>query len=94
MLTIGILQDSRGQQYLSCAATHLTAFASVTGRMSLRVSVNMVHPIDDAGNIGVRVSLHCITTGVSAAVLCSLLIQPCFCLSDLFSCPYLAMLKV
>ena len=54
MLTLGIVRDSMGKPFLSCASTHLTAFTGTRGGgIASRFSLNMVHPIDDAGSIAV-----------------------------------------
>ena len=52
-MTLGFQLDPQGQPYLSCGATHLTAFAASFGALGVQVSVNIVHPIDDAGMIRV-----------------------------------------
>ena len=44
------------QQYLQCAASHLTAFLGSLSASALQFNVNMVHPIDDAGSLEVRSS--------------------------------------
>ena len=41
------------QQYLQCAASHLTAFLGSLSPSSLEFEVNVVHPIDDAGSLQV-----------------------------------------
>jgi hypothetical protein len=56
VLTLGIVRDQQGRAFLSCASTHLTAFTGTRGGgISSRFKLNVVHPIDDAGNITVRV---------------------------------------
>ncbi len=40
--------------HLACASTHLTAFWATAGGPLSHFSVNMVHPMDDAGHIAVR----------------------------------------
>jgi hypothetical protein len=55
VLTLGIVRDSMGKSFLSCASTHLTAFTgSRGGGIASRFSLNTVHPIDDAGTITVK----------------------------------------
>ena len=41
------------QQYLQCAASHLTAFLGSLSPAGLEFEVNVVHPIDDAGSLQV-----------------------------------------
>ncbi len=65
VLTLGIVRDSAGKPFLSCASTHLTAFTgSRGGGIASRFSLNTVHPIDDAGTIAVR--SHARVAGVRA----------------------------
>ena len=55
MLTLGLAQDPDGSVHLLCAATHLTAFTGARGgKASTHFTVNVVHPIDDFGSVGVR----------------------------------------
>ena len=54
VLTQGLVDDAGGRAFLSCASSHLTAFTVTLGSaVTSRFTLNVVHPIDDAGQIAV-----------------------------------------
>ncbi len=71
VLTLGVLWDAQGRTLLSCASTHLTAFTGTRGSaVSTGFKLNLVHPIDDAGNISVGVTVCCVLSP-GRCVLCT-----------------------
>jgi hypothetical protein len=78
LVTLGLHWDEGegAAPRLHCASTHLTAFtASVQGPLGLAFTLNVVHPIDDAGSLEVRSVACCgvLWCVVCCAVACSVL---------------------